>query len=105
MSYWSNPIGETKTGGTCDIKVFVLDHHKVPDTIFILRTSHLRLNVDLRQVQEILPQLALDVIQLSPAVIADTLGAVLKYQDDIAKLHGSEAKRILDQAKASLEPA
>jgi MoxR-like ATPase len=49
--------------------------------------------------------LALDVIQLSPAVIADTLGAVLKYQDDIAKLHGSEAKRILDQAKASLEPA
>ena len=47
--------------------------------------------------------LALDVIQLSPEVIADTLGAVLKYQDDIAKLHGSEAKRILDQAKASLQ--
>ena len=49
--------------------------------------------------------LALDVLTLSPEVIADTLGAVLKYQDDIAKLHGSEAKRILDQAKASLEPA
>ena len=49
--------------------------------------------------------LALDVINLSPEVIADTLGAILKYQDDIAKLHGSEAKRILDQAKASLEPA
>lgn len=49
--------------------------------------------------------LALDVIQLSPEVIADTLGAILKYQDDIAKLHGSEAKRILDQAKAALEPA
>jgi MoxR-like ATPase len=49
--------------------------------------------------------LALDVITLSPEVIADTLGAILKYQDDIAKLHGSEAKRILDQAKASLEPA
>lgn len=48
--------------------------------------------------------LALDMIQLSPEVIADTLGAVLKYQDDIAKLQGSEAKRILDQAKASLEP-
>ncbi len=47
--------------------------------------------------------LALDVITLSPEVIADTLGAILKYQDDIAKLHGSEAKRILDQAKASLE--
>jgi MoxR-like ATPase len=48
--------------------------------------------------------LALDVISLSPEVIADTLGAILKYQDDIAKLQGSEAKRILDQAKASLEP-
>jgi MoxR-like ATPase len=49
--------------------------------------------------------LALDVLTLSPEVIADTLGAVLKYQDDIAKLHGSEAKRILDQARASLEMA
>ncbi|MEP1355021.1 MAG: MoxR family ATPase [Tateyamaria sp.] len=49
--------------------------------------------------------LALDVITLNPEVIADTLGAVLKYQDDIQKLQGSEAKRILDEAKASLEPA
>ena len=49
--------------------------------------------------------LALDVIALSPEVIADTLGAILKYQDDIQKLHGSEAKRILDEAKATLEPA
>jgi MoxR-like ATPase len=49
--------------------------------------------------------LALDVITLSPEVIADTLGAILKYQDDIQRLQGSEAKRILDEAKASLEPA
>jgi len=49
--------------------------------------------------------LALDVISLSPEVIADTLGAILKYQDDIQKLQGSEAKRILDEAKASLDPA
>ncbi|MEX0328879.1 MAG: AAA family ATPase [Ruegeria sp.] len=48
--------------------------------------------------------LALDVLNLSPEVIGDTLGAVLKYQDDIQKLQGSEAKRILDQAKADLEP-
>ena len=47
--------------------------------------------------------LALDVITLSPEVIADTLGAILKYQDDIAQLQGSEAKRILDEAKLSLE--
>jgi MoxR-like ATPase len=49
--------------------------------------------------------LALDVIDLSPEVISDTLGAILKYQDDIQKLQGSEAKRLLDEAKASLEPA
>jgi MoxR-like ATPase len=49
--------------------------------------------------------LALDVINLSPEVIADTLGAILKYQDDIQKLQGSEAKRILDEARATLQPA
>ena len=47
--------------------------------------------------------LALDVIALSPEVIADTLGAILKYQDDIARLQGSEAKRLLDEARKSLE--
>ena len=44
--------------------------------------------------------LALDVIELSPEVIADTLGAILKYQDDIQKVQGSEAKRILDDLRA-----
>ena len=45
--------------------------------------------------------LALDVVDLSPEVISDTLGAILKYQDDIQKIQGSEAKRILDEAKAA----
>ncbi|MCZ7675642.1 MAG: MoxR family ATPase [Roseovarius sp.] len=49
--------------------------------------------------------LALDVIDLSPEVIADTLGAILKYQDDIARLQGSEAARILAEARAYLETA
>jgi len=49
--------------------------------------------------------LALDVISLSPEVIADTLGAILKYQDDIQKIAGSEAARILEEARASMEPA
>jgi MoxR-like ATPase len=49
--------------------------------------------------------LALDVISLSPEVIADTLGAILKYQDDIQKLQGSEAKRLLDEVKKELVPA
>jgi MoxR-like ATPase len=47
--------------------------------------------------------LALDVIALSPEVISDTLGAILKYQDDIQALQGSEAKRILDAAQADLD--
>jgi MoxR-like ATPase len=49
--------------------------------------------------------LALDVIDLSPEVIADTLGAILKYQDDIARIEGSEAQRILKDARAELAPA
>jgi MoxR-like ATPase len=41
----------------------------------------------------------LDVLELNPHAINDTLGVLLKYQDDIARLHGSEAARILDQVK------
>jgi len=48
--------------------------------------------------------LALDMIELSPEVICDTLGAILKYQDDIAKLQNSEARRLLEDARAALEP-
>jgi len=46
--------------------------------------------------------LALDTLTLSPEVIADTLGAILKYQDDIQRLQGSEAKRLLDEVRVSL---
>ncbi|NEX45354.1 MoxR family ATPase [Rhodobacter sp. ETT8] len=49
--------------------------------------------------------LALDVISLSPEVIADTLGAILKYQDDIQKIQGSEAKRLLETVRAELTSA
>jgi len=49
--------------------------------------------------------LALDVVQLSPEVIADTIGAILKYQDDIQRLQGAEAGRILDEVRAALGPA
>jgi MoxR-like ATPase len=46
--------------------------------------------------------LALDVVALSPEVIADTLGAILKYQDDIQKIDGSAAKKLLDEARLAL---
>ena len=48
--------------------------------------------------------LALDVIALSPDVVADTLGAILKYQDDIQRLQGSEAGRLLEEVRAELMP-
>jgi len=44
----------------------------------------------------------LDRLALDPETINDTLGALLKYQDDIAKLRGSEAARILEEVKVEL---
>ncbi|MBM3615089.1 MAG: MoxR family ATPase [Alphaproteobacteria bacterium] len=45
---------------------------------------------------------ALDVVSLSPEVIADTLGAILKYQDDIQKLQGLETTKLLSEVKKAL---
>lgn len=40
----------------------------------------------------------LDQTELTPAVIDETLGALLKYQDDIARIRGAEAARLLGEA-------
>ncbi len=45
---------------------------------------------------------ALDVVELTPEVVHDTLGTLLKYQDDILKIRGSEAARILEEVRAQL---
>ena len=47
----------------------------------------------------------LDVLTLDPDTINDTLGALLKYQDDIVKIQGSQAAEILNQVKAELDSA
>ena len=47
----------------------------------------------------------LDVLALSPDVVNDTLGSLLKYQDDIVRIRGSEAARIIDQIKRELHAA
>jgi MoxR-like ATPase len=47
----------------------------------------------------------LDVIELTPEAIDDTLGVLLKYQDDIAQIRGSEAALILDQIKHEVAAA
>ncbi len=44
----------------------------------------------------------LDIIELTPDAIDDTLGVLLKYQDDIAKIRGSEAAKILDEVKSEV---
>ena len=47
----------------------------------------------------------LDVIELTPDAIQDTLGVLLKYQDDIARIRGSEAAKILDQVRNEVATA
>jgi MoxR-like ATPase len=44
----------------------------------------------------------LDCVSLDPQMVNDTLGVLLKYQDDIARMEGSEARRILNQVKEEL---
>ncbi len=42
---------------------------------------------------------ALDARELEPGLVDETLGALLKYQDDIAKLRGAEAARLVEDAR------
>ncbi len=44
----------------------------------------------------------LDVLEITPEVVNDTLGTLLKYQDDIARIRGSEAARILEEINLEL---
>jgi MoxR-like ATPase len=48
---------------------------------------------------------ALDALALDPQTVSDTLGALLKYQDDIARFQGSQAKRVLDEVKQAMAGA
>lgn len=47
----------------------------------------------------------LDKVSLDSEAIDNTLGTLLKYQDDIARIRGSEAAQILEQVKAELAEA
>jgi MoxR-like ATPase len=44
----------------------------------------------------------LDKLALDPETIADTLGTLLKYQDDIARIQGSEGEKLLLDVKADM---
>ncbi len=41
----------------------------------------------------------LDAIELDPQTVQDTLGVLLKYQDDIARMQGSESARLLAEVR------
>jgi MoxR-like ATPase len=47
----------------------------------------------------------LDQVALTPDAIDHSLGALLKYQDDIARIRGSEAARILEEVRAEMSAA
>ena len=47
----------------------------------------------------------LDAVALDPATVSDTLGVLLKYQDDIARIEGSKAKALLEEVRAQLRAA
>ncbi|MEM7508084.1 MAG: MoxR family ATPase [Pseudomonadota bacterium] len=42
---------------------------------------------------------ALDALTLDPQMVSDTLGALLKYQDDIARFQSGEATKLLDEVR------
>ncbi|MFU0503586.1 AAA family ATPase [Pseudaminobacter sp. NGMCC 1.201702] len=44
----------------------------------------------------------LDKVALDPETISDTIGVLLKYQDDIARIEEGEGRRILKEVKAEL---
>jgi MoxR-like ATPase len=44
----------------------------------------------------------LDAVALDPAIIGDTLGVLLKYQDDIARMQNSKVQDILNAVRAEL---
>jgi MoxR-like ATPase len=44
----------------------------------------------------------LDAVALDPALVSDTLGVLLKYQDDIAKIDSAKAKALVDEVQSEL---
>ena len=45
----------------------------------------------------------LDAVALDPAQVTDTLGVLLKYQDDIARMQGTKAQELIDEVHAELK--
>ncbi len=87
--------------------------HRVPDAAAALSSQIVAFVQKLREVELYkLPGIAetidwtralmqLDAVVLDPQLVQDTLGVLLKYQDDIARMQGGEAARILEQLRSA----
>src|SRR5450631_1533428 len=47
----------------------------------------------------------LDAVALDPTQVSDTLGVLLKYQDDIAKIQGAKANELIDELRSDMRRA
>ena len=47
----------------------------------------------------------LDRVAIDPEIVSDTLGVLLKYQDDIARMDGGEGAKLLEEVRAELRGA
>ena len=48
---------------------------------------------------------ALDRVTLDPETVNNTLGVLLKYQDDIERIAGEEAERLVSESKTAAAAA
>jgi MoxR-like ATPase len=90
---------------------FEIIRRKVPDASEMLSTQIVRFVQSLRAIELYkLPGvaetiewtralLALDAVVLEPEVVNNTLGVLLKYQDDISKMQGSEAAQLVERVR------
>ena len=47
----------------------------------------------------------LDKLALDPKTVSDTIGVLLKYQDDIARIQSSEGQKLLEEVKSQMRAA
>jgi MoxR-like ATPase len=92
-------------------------HRKVPDANRRLSTEVVAFIQKLREIELFkAPGVAetidwasalteLDKVALDPETVSDTIGVLLKYQDDIARIAQGEGRRILQEVKAELSAA
>ena len=89
-----------------DIKILVVDDEKDIQTLFEQRFRREIKNKITEFAFAISGEEALTYLnqkELAPAAVDETLGVLLKYQDDIAKVRGAEAARLVNEVQQAAE--